>query len=128
METGAFDEKLWRGGDCDLSYRILKAGYRLVYEERALVFQRNRPNLRALFREGFDNGFHSIPVIRKHRTFLREFGHRPISLNRYKKLAANLALTLGGGANARTRFETVFDAGKCAGKICGSIRFGWIDL
>jgi len=128
MEVGAFDEKLWRGGDCDLSYRILQAGYKLVYEDRALVFHRNHSNLRGLFREGFDHGFHSVPLIRKHRAFLRDFGHRPIRLKRYKKLAANVAKTLSGEADARTRLETIFEAGKRAGKICGSIRFGWIDL
>lgn len=127
-EAGDFDENLRRAEDCDLSYRILQAGYRIVYEERALVFQRNRPNRRALFGEGFDDGFHSVPAIAKHAAFLGGFGHRSIQFHRYRKVIGNLGRMLTGRADQRTRLETVFEAGKCAGKICGSVRFGRLEL
>ncbi len=128
LEIGAFDEKLRRAEDCDLSYRIQQAGYRLVYEDRAIVSQRNRSTLPALFGEGFQNGYYSVPVLHKHRAFLRKYDHRPNRLRRYSKLAAHLGLILGGQAAPEGRFEAVFEAGKCAGRICGCIRFGRLEF
>ena len=53
-EIGFFDEGLGPGTpaaaseDTDLVYRILKAGYKAIYDPRALIFHRHRSNLRAL--------------------------------------------------------------------------------
>lgn len=53
-QIGFFDESLGPGtpaaasGDTDLTYRILKAGYKAVYDPRALVFHRHRDNLPSL--------------------------------------------------------------------------------
>ena len=54
---GGFDEALDTGpplpggGDLDLFYRIVRAGYPLVYEPRMLVFHRHRRELRDLRRQ-----------------------------------------------------------------------------
>ena len=128
LDMGGFDETLRRCEDCDLSYRILQAGYRIVYEDRAVVSHRNHPTRYALFREGFDNGFHSVPAIAKHAAFLSQYGHSGVQFHRYRKLAANLGRMLSARGNERLGFETVFEAGKCTGKICGSLRFGRLEL
>ncbi len=53
-EVGFFDEGLGPGtpaaasGDTDLVYRILKAGYRAIYDPRALIFHRHRSTFFAL--------------------------------------------------------------------------------
>jgi mycofactocin glycosyltransferase len=127
-QVSGFDEALPRGEDCDLSYRIQQAGLRIVYEDKAIVHQRNRANLRALFGEGFDDGMYSVKVQRKHAWYLRGFGHRSINFNNYSTLAKCLARLLKGSADARARFEAVFTAGKIAGKLCGSARYGWVEL
>ncbi len=128
LDTGGFDDEMSRTEDCDLSYRILQAGYRIEYRHGAIVFQRNRVNLRELFREGFDGGYHSVPLLKKHSDFMRRYNHRHISLGPYKRLLASLARIASGRGNAHARFETIFNCGKIGGKICGSVRFRWIEL
>jgi len=127
-QLGGFDEQLRRTEDADLSYRMLEAGYRIVYEERAVVYQRNKSTRRALFCEGFDDAFDSVPAIARHAAFLRRYGHRGFQFHRFRKVAANLARILTGRADQRLGLETLFEAGKCAGKICGSIRYGRLEL
>jgi cellulose synthase/poly-beta-1,6-N-acetylglucosamine synthase-like glycosyltransferase len=128
LETGGFDEDLVRGQDVDLAYRIVQAGYRLVYRERAIIHHRNEQTLRGLFRQGFGHGFHSVKVLKKHCHFVQKFGHRRIRLRRYRILMANAARILSRRADATTVCDTVFNSGKVAGKLLGSLRFHHLDL
>jgi len=54
-QLGGFDEALDTGaavpggGDLDIFYRIIRAGYPLVYEPRFLVFHQHRRDMRSLF-------------------------------------------------------------------------------
>lgn len=128
LEMGGFDESMRRAEDCDLSYRMIQAGYEIVYRHGAVVAHRNRPDLKALFREGFADGFHAVKVLKKHRVFLRQFGHRPASLRSYKRLARNWMTCLSKEVKANSLYEATFDSGKKAGKILGSLRFGRIEL
>jgi GT2 family glycosyltransferase len=54
LRLGGFDEALDTGqalpggGDTDILYRIIRAGYSLVYEPRFLVFHKHRRNMRQL--------------------------------------------------------------------------------
>jgi glycosyltransferase involved in cell wall biosynthesis len=128
LEIGGFDEKIRRGEDCDLSYRMLQAGYRIVYEDSAVVSLRSRSTLGALFREGFQHGFYSVPLLAKHDAFVRGYCYASEPLHRYKQLARKMALTLRGKADEATCLATVFETGKRAGKICGSVRFGRLEL
>ena len=128
LDAGGFDNALARGEDCDLSYRILQAGYGVDYQHSAVVFQRNKANLKELFREGFDDGYHGVQVVKKHRDFVRKCGHRHISPGKYGRLLTNVARIASGRGAPHTHFETVFTCGKIGGKICGSLRFGCIEL
>jgi GT2 family glycosyltransferase len=57
MELGGFDEALDTGsslpggGDPDIFYRVIRAGYPLVYEPRYLVFHQHRREIKALRRQ-----------------------------------------------------------------------------
>jgi glycosyltransferase involved in cell wall biosynthesis len=65
-QLGGFDEALDTGaavpggGDLDIFYRIIRAGYALVYEPRFLVFHQHRREMKALrvqFRRSWGFGF-----------------------------------------------------------------------
>ena len=51
-KTGPFDEDLLRCEDCDLAYRVVDAGYRIVHEPAAVVYHRNEQSLAGLDRGG----------------------------------------------------------------------------
>jgi GT2 family glycosyltransferase len=128
LEVGGFDETMFRGEDCDLSYRIIQAGYRIVYQPGAIVAHRNKADLKALFREGFVDGFHAVKVLKKHRIYLRQFGHRSTNLNGYTTLAKTLLRCTSKNADANTVCDATFNFGKKTGKILGSLRFGCLEL
>ncbi len=47
-KVGLFDEELLRCEDCDLAYRVVAAGYRIIHERAAVVYHRNERNLAGL--------------------------------------------------------------------------------
>jgi glycosyltransferase involved in cell wall biosynthesis len=72
-QVGWFDEELLRCEDCDLSYRILAAGYRIAYAPDAIIYHRNEETLEGLAAEGYAHGYHAVPLVRKHDEFIRSF-------------------------------------------------------
>jgi glycosyltransferase involved in cell wall biosynthesis len=128
LDAGGFDETMRRGEDCDLSYRIIQAGYGIVYRHGAVVAHRNRSNLTGLFREGFADGFHSVKVLKKHRIFFRQFGHRSANLKGYATLTKTWIRCVSKNAEPHTLYDATFNSGKKAGKVLGSLRFGCIEL
>jgi GT2 family glycosyltransferase len=128
LHAGGFDEELSRCEDVDLAYRIFQSGYRVVYSPDALVFHRNKDSWSGLFKEGFQHGFHSVRVLRKHHDLLRRVGYRRFSSVRYKALGWNLIRLLQGNSDTRLRCAVLFDLGKDVGKITGSVRFGSLHL
>jgi len=128
IETGGFDEDLVRGEDVDLAYRIVQAGYRIVYRDQAIIHHRNQHTLRGLFKEGFQHGFYSVEVLKKHYHFVQRFGHRRIHWRRYGMLVANAGRILSRSADSDTVCDTVFNSGKLAGKLLGSLRSRHVDL
>ena len=128
VQVGGFDEGLPRGEDVDLAYRILKAGYQVVYCAGAVVYHHNRPDLRRLFREGFSHGYYSVKVLKKHHAFVRCYGHRRISVRGYKAIAGNLLRLARNPGDPDALSDTIFNSGKKMGKILGSFRFGHLEL
>lgn len=112
----------------DLAFRILQAGYRITFQPGAIVYHQNQPDLRGLFREGFAHGFHSVKTLKKHRAFLRQYGHRWPSMRSYVSLGTNLVKVAGRRASPEMLYDTVFNLGKKAGKVLGSLRFGYPGL
>ena len=127
IETGLFDETLVRGSDTDLAWRIVQHGERVVYQSNAVIYHRNTNTLRRLFREGFQHGYHSVFVYRKHRAFLETFGYRPFSMHRYKRLFTAGRAFLRTG-NIENLCDFTFNSGKNLGKLCGSLWTGNVEL
>lgn len=68
---GLFNAALRRSSDVDCSYRLVEAGYRLVYEPSAIIYHRNERTPWGLLHEGYVHGFHAPRVQRIHAEFLR---------------------------------------------------------
>jgi cellulose synthase/poly-beta-1,6-N-acetylglucosamine synthase-like glycosyltransferase len=71
-QVGMFDERLLRGSDVDLSFRVVQAGYVLAHCPEAVVYHRNERTLAGLFREGFVHGFHGVALARRHAGLIAE--------------------------------------------------------
>jgi GT2 family glycosyltransferase len=125
---GGFDERFLRSEDVDLSYRVAQADYRLVFVEHAVVRHRNEADLPGLFREGFAHGFYGVRTRKRHELFLRELGHASVNGRAYADIGARMLDWARRRDDARSRCDAVFNSGKKAGKLLGSVRFGHLDL
>lgn len=71
LELGGFDEALDTGrplpggGDLDIFYRVIRAGYPLVYEPRYLVFHQHRRDLKGLRRQYWSWGLGFMAFVTK---------------------------------------------------------------
>jgi len=127
QKDGFFDERFLRAQDCDLSYRLVEAGYKLVYEEQAIVYHKNKNTRSGLFVEGYRHGFHSVQLNKKHRAFLQNYGYRRFSHKSYKALWSSLMGTVLNSSEL-ARYDFVFNLGKKAGRWCGSIRYRYLNF
>jgi GT2 family glycosyltransferase len=72
LKLGGFDEALDTGsplpggGDLDIWYRVIRAGYPLVYEPKYLVFHQHRRDLKALRRQYWSWGSGLMAFVGKH--------------------------------------------------------------
>lgn len=78
LEIGLFDERLLRGQDSDLAFRLFASGIRFRYVDDAVVRHHNQETLSGLFGEGYKHGYWAVRVIEKHRQTL--FSTRPKSM------------------------------------------------
>jgi hypothetical protein len=83
-EVGRFNETLLRSSDVDCSYRLVAAGYRLVYAPAAVIYHRNERTPWGLVHEGYVHAVHAPRVHALHAEFLarlrterRSNGSRP---------------------------------------------------
>ena len=127
-ELGGFDERFRRCEDVDLSYRMTQAGYTLAFAPNAVVYHHNEENLAGLFREGFQHGFHGVHALKHHQEFLRGFGHARVDRQGYIAIGARMFDWARGRDRSTSRCDAVFNSGKKAGKLLGSMRFGHLDI
>jgi GT2 family glycosyltransferase len=127
QELGGFDPGFLRGQDVDLAYRAVQAGYRIEYAAAAIVRHRNESTLRGLAGEGFVHGFHGVHLRKRHAEFLRSRGHGRGGPPRLRRIGSGLLAWARGRASPAERCETAFSAGKKAGRLLGSARFGRLD-
>lgn len=118
---GGFDPAFPRSQDADLSFRLLRAGYRLAFERGAVAYHRNESTLRGLFREGFQHGFWSVPLFKAHRSLIP--GRPRVGTRAYRDLAVALSRSVRGPDRFEATCASAFLAGKRAGKAVGSARF-----
>jgi len=127
-EAGLFDETYLRCEDVDLSQKIHHLGYRLVYQDAAIVHHRNERAYSGLFREGYRHGVWAVKSRKDNVSAYRRAGHSRLSIESYRKIAANLRRGLSGDKRTESLCSAVFDIGKKLGKVAGSLRFGYLDL
>lgn len=127
-EVGGFDESFRRCEDVDLSYRMIQAGYTLAFAPAAVVYHHNEHRLTGLFREGFAHGFHGVLTRKRHEEFVRAFGHTRLDARAYAAIGARMLDWARGRDRARSSCDAVFNSGKKAGKLLGSMRFGHLDI
>ena len=118
---GGFDPAFLRAQDADLSFRLWGAGYRLVFAGGAIVYHRNERTLRGLMREGYQHGFWSVPLFRRHRSL--PGASRRINLGHYLRLAMSVARCVLGPDRPEARCVSAFQLGKVAGKASAFARF-----
>ncbi len=68
--VGRFNETLLRSSDVDCSYRMVAAGYRLVYAPEAVIYHRNERTPWGLVHEGYVHAVHAPRVRALHAEFL----------------------------------------------------------
>jgi cellulose synthase/poly-beta-1,6-N-acetylglucosamine synthase-like glycosyltransferase len=127
-DVGGFDERFVWGHDNDLSYRIVRLGYRVVFQPDAVVYHQNERTLGGLFREGVRHGFWGIQVLKEHRHFLQQFGHRRFRGASYLALGSSLIDYCRGRNSTQSLCAFVFNLGKKTGKVLGSVKFRYVDL
>lgn len=113
-EVGRFDESFLRCQDVDLAFRIVQAGYRLAYVDRAVVSHRNRATLRALFREAHLHGRGAVAVRRAHAAYLAQF---PPARSYRRRILGNLRGLRDVRHFDRGLFRLIFDLGKISGEL-----------
>ncbi|NIO36235.1 glycosyltransferase [Candidatus Bathyarchaeota archaeon] len=120
-EVGFFDERLGPGTssagseDTDFVYRILKAGYKAVYDPRALIFHQHRDSLPAL-----EQTCHSYGLAQ--RSFLLKYiRNDPYALFCYIGGIAHLCLVILGHRFKRKGFLPYLTALE----LCGWLNLRW---
>jgi cellulose synthase/poly-beta-1,6-N-acetylglucosamine synthase-like glycosyltransferase len=104
--VGLFDEDLVRCSDVDLSYRLVQAGYRLVYEPDAVIYHRNERTPWGLAHEGYVHGYHAVKVLRRHAAFVA--------------VARKASPRAAPGPRPAPLWSSVFRLGKRIGRLHGS--------
>jgi len=74
-KIGGFDEELVRNQDDEFSYRLRKAGGKIVCNPKIRSRYFNRSSLKGLFKQYFQYGFYKVRVLQKHprQMSLRQF-------------------------------------------------------
>lgn len=67
-EINGFDPTFRTAEDIDLNYRALLAGYRLVANDKAIIYHRARDTMKGFFKQAFWNGFGRKQLTMKHGT------------------------------------------------------------
>jgi cellulose synthase/poly-beta-1,6-N-acetylglucosamine synthase-like glycosyltransferase len=121
--VGGFDPALPRAQDADISFRLVGAGYRLVFLEGAVVYHRNDRTLRGLMLKGFQHGFAAVRLFETHPSLV----NRPtrLDLGPYRRLAASLPRCVRGPDRLDATCRSAFEFGKAAGKTLG---WAWFRL
>jgi GT2 family glycosyltransferase len=125
-QMGGFDGAMGFD-DTDLGIRLVKAGYRVEYTDRALVRHRNSVSFGELYRRGVKYGTFSFTLNRKHPDV---FGNPALAcsvptlfwatLSRLiGDLLVKLPLAMVAGAKGRPRAWPVMDAAMALGKFKG---------
>lgn len=120
---GYFDPGFLRGEDVDWSFRVARAGGRMVYASEAIVYHRNERTLRGVLHEGYVHGFHAVPLLSRHRDWLATMGHRPPWPRPWQPLQHAAAARRDGAPLLHATCIAAFGLGKALGTLAGRLRF-----
>jgi GT2 family glycosyltransferase len=76
LQLGALDETLSRGEDVDYTWRVLKHGYKILYDPAIRVYHYHRPTLRAFLNQHYMYGRAYYLVRKKHPDMYCVYPHR----------------------------------------------------
>jgi cellulose synthase/poly-beta-1,6-N-acetylglucosamine synthase-like glycosyltransferase len=99
LKFGGFDESfpIASGEDPELSFRISKAGYKMVFQPKAYVYHRHPDTLKKFLRQQFWRGYWRVLLYKKHTDKMFRHSYTPLRL--YFEIAllglSSLLLMLG---------------------------------
>jgi cellulose synthase/poly-beta-1,6-N-acetylglucosamine synthase-like glycosyltransferase len=70
-EVGGFDESLPTQYDTDLGFHIVNAGYRMIFDSKALCYHYHRPTLRKFFKQQYKYGQNTWKLYLKHPQLMK---------------------------------------------------------
>ena len=82
LKFGGFDESfpIASGEDPELSFRIAKAGYKMVFQPKAYVYHRHPDSLRKFLRQQFWRGYWRVLLYKKHADKMFRHAYTPLRL------------------------------------------------
>jgi glycosyltransferase involved in cell wall biosynthesis len=116
LEAGLFDERLLRGSDADMAFRIRQLGLSLKFVEGAVVRHRNERTLAGLFREGVMHGRGRAGIRVTTSGVIRPGSTRRGLLKSMRELIAG-----GDGPRFDAMCAVVFNGGKLLGELRGPL-------
>ena len=121
---GGWSEDLITGEDVDLSWRAQRAGYRIACSDRAVIDYRTRQHFRGTFQQFFRYGFYDILLLKKFRDRPRVSKTLRRHWEEIRPIPAALLHVLQRRAGQQEVLWASQIAGKKAGHLAGSLRFG----
>ena len=127
VEVEMFDTNINSGEDTDLSWRVQWAGYKIIFERKALIWHKNIRTVTGMFRRFFRVGYTRPFLINKH---MKRFNKRIfVKKDRFVSLIKHLCLIIplliiGKNKEAKMKplFLVILDMAMIGGRIYGSIR------
>jgi cellulose synthase/poly-beta-1,6-N-acetylglucosamine synthase-like glycosyltransferase len=124
-KVGTFDEEIGVGEDDELNWRVVKAGYKILFTPEIEFFYYARASLRALFRQYLWYGDGRTLVLRKHRDFLRIKHLVPAAFVIALLLFLSLAFFSGMGRHLLAGLLAVYGLGVLASSALLARNKGW---
>ncbi len=130
-EIGFFEETFLATSDVDFSWRLEHAGYSIHYQPEAVVYHKNVKTRWRLFKKTFLQSFYAPRVIKKNISYVKSRGKlMRVWIYPYVTLIKNtirLILPKTQGKEQLLRDTVVLSARKL-GRLCGSLRYGFLYL
>jgi len=125
---GGWSEDMITGEDVDFSWRAQRAGYRIACSDRAIMEYRTRRRLHGTFRQFFRYGYYDILLLKKYSNRPRVRKTLRRHWEEIRPIPAALLHVLQRREGPEEVLWAAQIAGKKAGHLIGSLRFGHFYL
>jgi len=126
VNTGMFDENFLRAQDSEFSLRIFKAGYKLIYCHKAVIYHRNSKTYYELFYKGYLGGFFGVLLFKKHRKYYENRGVKRFRKERFYAVFDYLKKIVNTKSSSNHKYLFVHHLGRMVGMALGSLRFRFL--